>query len=126
MASSFKPNMVAFLADAAIAKGKAVKSGTDFMHVAVGAANTDRCIGIIQNAPTAAEDVAEVAIPGGGAKCLLGETVAAGVDVCSGTDGRLVAVNAEGDQILARLVQGGVANDLVDCIPYFATAHASQ
>ena len=126
MASTLAPKIQAFLADAAIAKGKAVKSGTDFKHVAVGAANTDRCLGVIQNDPAAAADVAEVALPGGGAKVLLGETCAAGVDVCSHTDGTLVKVNAEGDQIVARLIQGGSSGDLVDAILYYATAHASQ
>jgi len=126
MASTLQPQILAFSADAGITKGKAVKSGTDFKHVAVGAANTDRCIGIIQNTPTTAEDVAEVAFPGGGAKVLLGETVAAGKDVCAHTDGTLVAVNAEGDQIIARLIEGGVSGDLVDAIVYYATAHASQ
>lgn len=126
MASTMEPKIVAFAADAAITKGKAVKSGSDFKHVAVGAANTDRCLGIIQNTSSGAEGVAEVAMPGGGAKVLLGETVAAGKDVCAHTDGTLVAVNAEGDQIIARLVQGGDSGDLVDAIVYYATAHASQ
>lgn len=126
MASSSTPNIVSFLADAAIAKGKAVKAGTDFKHVAVGAANTDRCHGILQTATTAAEDVAEVAQPGGGAKGLLGETVAAGDDLVSHTDGSLVKPNAEGDQIIARAIQGGVAGDLVDVVVYYATAHAAQ
>lgn len=126
MASHFKPNMVTLLADAAIAKGKAVKLGTDFKHVAVGAANTDRCVGIIQNAPTAAEDAAEVALMGGGAKGLLSETVATGNDLCSHTDGTLVKVNAEGDQIIARALQDGVSGDLIDVMVYYATAHAAQ
>lgn len=126
MASSQSPNVYSVLADAAIAKGKAVKIGTDFKHVAVGAANTDRCVGILQTATTAAEDVAEVAYPGGGAKGLLGETVAAGDDLVSHTDGTLVKPNAEGDQIIARALQGGVAADLVDVVVYYATAHAAQ
>lgn len=126
MSSHFRSNMVSMLADAAIAKGKAVKHGTDFKHVAVGAANTDRVFGIIQNAPTAAEDTAEIALPGAGAKALLGETVVAGNDLCSHTDGTLVKVNAEGDQIIAQAMQGGDSGDLIDVIVYKATAHAGQ
>ncbi len=126
MASSGTPRIHTYLADAAIAKGKAVKLGTDFKHVAVGAANTDRCVGILQTATTAAEDAAEVAMQGSGAKGLLGETVAAGVDLCAHTDGTLVKVNAEGDQIIARALQGGASGDLVDVEVYYATAHASQ
>jgi hypothetical protein len=67
MSSFNSPRIVTFLADAAIAKGKAVKIGTDAKHVAVGAANTDKCIGIAQSASTAAEDPIEVALQGGGA-----------------------------------------------------------
>lgn len=126
MASSLAPVIVALKADAAIAKGKAVKLGTDFKHVAVGAANTDRCIGIIQNDPAAAEDVAEVALPGGGARALLGETVAAGVDLVAHTDGTLVKPNAEGDEIVARALQDGVAGDMIDVVVTYATAHAAQ
>lgn len=126
MASSLEPKIATFKADAAIAKGKAVKAGTDFKHVAVGAANTDRCLGIIQNAPTAAEDGAEVALPGGGAKGLLGETVSAGNDLVAHTDGSLVKPNADGDQIIARAVQDGVSGDLVDVIVYYGMAGAAQ
>lgn len=126
MASTLHPKIAAYKADAAIAKGKAVKSGSDFKHVAVGAANTDRCIGIIQSAPTAAEDVCEVAMPGGGAKALLGESVSAGNDLVSHTDGTLVKPNAEGDEIIARALQDGVAGDLIDVVVSLATAHAAQ
>lgn len=126
MASTFQPSIVALKADAAIAKGKAVKSGSDFKHVAVGAANTDRCIGIIQNATTAAGDVAEVALPGGGAKVLLGETCVAGNDLVSHTDGSLVKPNAAGDEIIARLLQGGTTGDLVDAIVIVSSASAAQ
>lgn len=118
--------MSSFLADAAVAKGKAVKIGTDRRHVAVGAANTDRCIGIQQNTTTSAEDVAEVALPGGGGKALLGEAVSAGNDLCAHTDGRFVIVNAEGDQILCRAMEDGAENDLIGVEVYLATAHAAQ
>ena len=126
MASSAKQNMVTVLADAAIAKGKAVKAGASANHVQVGAANTDRVIGIAQSASTAAEDAIEVALPGGGAKALLGETVVYGNDLVSHTDGSLVLPNAEGDQIIAQALQAGVAGDLIDVTVYKATAHAAQ
>jgi hypothetical protein len=126
MASHSTPRIVSFKADAAIAKGKAVKIGTDADHVAVGAANTNRCIGIIQAATTAAEQVAEVAVQGGGAKALLGESVSAGDDLVSHTDGTLVKPNAEGDQIIARAMEDGAASDLIAVEVYYATAHAAQ
>lgn len=126
MASILTPNMASFRADAAIAKGKAVKIGTDAEHVAVGAANTDQVIGILQEATTAAEQLAEVAMPGGGAKALLGESVVAGKDLCAHTDGSLVKVNAEGDQIICRALQDGSSGDLISVFVYYGTAHAAQ
>jgi hypothetical protein len=126
MSSHSEPRIYAFLSDAATAKGKAVKMGTDKKHVALGAANTDRCVGIAQNTTTAAEEVVEVAMQGGGGKALLGETVSAGNDLVAHTDGTLVKPNAEGDQIIARAMEGGDAGQLIGVEIYYATAHASQ
>src|SRR5688572_14540866 len=114
MAVSNKQNMETFLADAAITKGMAVKPGTDASHVAKGSANTSRCIGIAQNSPESAEDAVEVALIGGGAKGLLGETVTAGAYLVSHTDGTLVKANAAGDHVCAIALEGGVANDLIN------------
>ncbi len=127
MAQSSQPRIVAFLADASITKGKAVKVASGYLngHVRVGAANTDRCIGIIQNTPTASGDVAEVAIQGGGAKGLLGETVSAGEDLVSHSDGTLVKPNASADKIIARAVEGGVVGDLIAVEVYYADATAA-
>lgn len=126
MASSSQPRIVAILAGAAIAKGKAVKKGADDSHVIAGTANTSRCIGIAQNAPTAAEDACEVAIPGGGAKGLLGETVAMGDLLVSHTDGTLVKANASGDHIIAMAMRDGVANDLIDVEVLIGQAAAAE
>lgn len=116
MASSVQPLIVGFLCDAAIAKGKAVKIGSDAKHVAVGAANTDKCIGLIQNTTTAAEDLAEVAMPGGGGKGLLGETVSAGAYLVSHTDGSLYKANALGDHVCAIALEDGVAGDIISVL----------
>lgn len=126
MASRSEAKFITLKADAAIARGKAVKFGSDYKHVAVGAANTDRCYGILNTATTEAEDDAIVCIPGGGALGLLGEAVSAGDDLVSHTDGTLVKPNAEGDQIIARASQGGSAGDLIGVEVYYATAHAAQ
>ena len=118
MASHLQPKIVAMLADASISspKGKALKHGTDFKHVAVGAANTDKVFGLCQSDTVAgAESVVEVAVLGG-AKGLLGETVVAGDPLCSHTDGSLVKPNALGDYVIARAMEGGVAGDIVDVI----------
>lgn len=127
MASYSQPRIYTFQVAASVAKGKAVKfSDSTGEFVIVGAANTDKCIGIAQNEAVASGDFLEVALQGGGAKALLTETTSAGNDLCSHTDGSLALVNAEGDQILARAMEDGVAGDLISVEVYYATAHASQ
>lgn len=114
MASSRAPIIETFLADAAISKGMAVKFGTDYKHVAKSSANTNHHIGIAQSAPTAAEDAVEVAMPGGGAKGLLSETVSAGDFLTGHTDGSLRKPDGAGDVCIAIAKQDGVSGDLID------------
>lgn len=121
-----QPKVVSYLAGAAIPRGSAVKIGADKKHVICGSANTSPCIGIALNAATAAEDTVEVALPGGGAMALLNETVSAGNDLVSHTDGKLALPNAEGDQLVARALEGGASGELVPVLVYLGTAHASQ
>lgn len=126
MASHSEPRIYLFKHTAAIAKGKAVKiSNAAGDTVVVGAANTDRCIGIIQNAASSSLEGAEVALPGGGGKALLGESVSAGDYLVSHTDGSLYKANAEGDHIIAIAMQDGVAGDLIAVEVVIATAHAA-
>ncbi len=128
MASHSEPRILTFIADGSIAKGSAVKVGSGYLngHVRIGAANTDACIGIAQCTASASGDRIEVAIQGGGAKALLGETVSAGQDLVSHTDGTLVKPNASADEVIARVVEGGVAGDLVPVEIYYCKATASQ
>jgi len=128
MAQSSTPRIATFVADGSIAKGKAVKVASGYLngHVAVRAANTDRCIGISQSEATASGQFIEVALPGGGAKMLLSETVSAGEDLVSHTDGSGAKPNASGDEVIARAVEGGVSGDLVAVEVYLARALASQ
>lgn len=114
MASTSTPKIYAYKAAAAIAKGKAVKVGADSEHVAVCSAATDKSFGIIQNAPTAAEDIAEVALPGGGAKGLAGGTIAVGDRLAPDSNGALVATTTENDNIVAVALDSAVAGDLFD------------
>ena len=125
MASSLKPEIVVLLASAAVAKGKAMKIGTDDNHVVVGAANTDKVLGIVQNAPTAAEELAELAVAGG-AKALLGESVVAGNFLVSHTDGTLVKANASGDILIAQAMEGGSSGDLIDVVVIHGHAAAAE
>lgn len=125
MASSLAPKIVAFLADAAITKGMAVKIGSNDQHVAKSAANTDSSVGLAQVSVTTAEDTVEVAI-GGGAKGLLGESVVAGKLLVAHTDGTLVKANASGDKIIAMAMEGGASGDLIDVVVVPSMAAAAE
>ena len=113
MASSSEPKVLTFKAAAAIAKGKVVKAGADSEHVAVCSAATNKSFGIVQNAPDAAEAAAEVAMPGGGGKALLGGTVVQGDLLAPDSNGALVATTTPGDRYIAIAMEGGVVNQLI-------------
>jgi len=124
MSSHFKSNILTFKADAAIAKGKAVKIGSDREHVAVSAANTDASIGIAQNAAVNAGDPVEVALPGGGAKGLAKESITAGKFLVPNADGSLEQTNADGDRVIGMAMEDAVAGDMfsVHVVACLATA----
>ncbi len=124
MSSHSQSRILTFKADGAIAKGKAVKLGSDREHVVVAAGNTDACIGIAQNAVTTAEDLVEVAIPGGGAKGLAKENIAVGKFLVANADGSLEQTNADGDRIIGMAMESAVAGDLfsVEVVAGLATA----
>ena len=111
MASSLAPRIQAFKSDGAIAKGSAVKLGTDEKHVAVGAAATDSLIGLAQSAPAAAEDVTEVAVSGGG-KGLAGGTIARGDKLTSNGSGALIATVVASNRIVGHAMEAAVVGDI--------------
>jgi len=114
MASSQAPKISAYKADAAIAKGVAVKLGTDFKHVAKSTAATDKSVGICQGAVSAAEDAVEVAMSGGGARALAGGTIATGDYLAPDSNGALVATTTGDDNVIAQALQDAVADDIFD------------
>ena len=115
MASSSEPRIGAFLVGAAIAKGKFVKAGSSRKYVAVCSAATDKIVGITQNATTAAEDTAEVALPGGGAKVLLGGTVSFGDLLTSDGSGQAIATTTAANRYGAVAMEDGVSGDIIGC-----------
>lgn len=115
MASSLQPIIATYKADAAIAKGLAVKIGTDGEHVAVCTAASDKVIGITQVASTAAEDAIEILLMGGG-KALLQGTTTAGDYLCSHTDGSLKVSSTTGDRVIAQALKAGVASDIGEVV----------
>jgi len=112
MASHSQARISTFYATAAVALGKAVKIGASGDYIAVGAANTDPCIGIVQNAPDAAGALAEVALPGGGAKALAGEAITKGKLLVCGAAGSLVQANASGDRVIAMAMEDAASGDI--------------
>ena len=113
MASYSQPNVLTFKAAAALAAYKVVKAGADKSHVAVCSAATDKSVGICQSVSEAAEDPIEVAIPGGGAKALLGGGVSFGDLLVPDSDGKLVASTTPGARYVAVAMQDGVLNDVI-------------
>lgn len=92
-----------------------------FLFVEQTAANT---VGITNTAGEAATGILEFAKSnltasvwtlsrGGKARVKLGATIAAGVEVSAGADGRAITA-ASGHRVSGRLVTGGVANDVVE------------
>jgi predicted amidohydrolase YtcJ len=113
MASFSQPKELTFKADAAIAKGKAVTIGSDSNHVAVASDAADKMVGIVQASASAAEDLVEVALPGGGAKALVGGNVAAGDLLTTNADGELIATTTATDRYIAMALESGVDGDLI-------------
>lgn len=126
MASHSAPRILAFKADAAIAKGQAVKIGSDNEHVAKCSADTDKAIGVAQSVASAAEDVIEVAIPGGGAKGLAQTTIAAGKLVGPHSDAGLKPVDTAGDRFIGMAMESAVAGDLFDMEVVVGQAYQSE
>lgn len=116
MASIMTPNVLTFKAGAAIAKGCVVKPGADKDHVLVSAAATSKNFGIAQNAAVAAEDLVEVALPGGGAKGLCGGTISFGDLLTADADGKLVATTTANDKVVAQALEDGVVGDLISVL----------
>lgn len=113
MASYTQPRIYAFKAAAAQAAYTAVKAGADREHVAICSAKTDKSLGIAMSAPTAADEVLEVALPGGGGKAKLGGSVSMGDLLAPTTDGTLIATTTAGDTYIARAMENGVQNDVI-------------
>ncbi len=107
------PNVLTFKCGAAIEKGMIVKPGADNQHVIKSAAATSKNMGIALNATTTAEDKVEVAGVGGGAKVLLGDTVAFGDLITSDSAGKGVATVTAGDRYVAMALEDGVVGDLI-------------
>lgn len=99
-------------ASGAIVRGQAVKLSADDT-VTAASANTDKCVGISQEA---ADDgkLVEFALPGSGGVALAGESIARGALLVAGAGGKLFQTNADGDRVIAMAKQAAVLNDLFE------------
>lgn len=114
MASHSTVRSIAFKSDtASIAIGSVVKAGSDKSHVAKASAATDKAIGLAQSLVESAEQAVEVALPGGGAKGLLGGTVSFGDFLASDSNGALVATTTANNKVIAQAMEDGVSGDLI-------------
>lgn len=112
MASHSPSNALTFKCGAAISKGMCVKPGSDTLHVIKSAAATSKNLGIALNTTTTAEDKVEIALPGGGAKALLGGSVSFGDLLTADSAGKLVATTTPGDRYVCMAMDDGSAEDL--------------
>lgn len=109
MASILTPRIATFTAGGTVVKGHAVKLSSG--NVVECTANTDHAIGIAQNGAASGEPV-EVALPGGGAKAVASETIAAGNYLVAHTDGTMAKANAAGDHVIAMAMESAVVGDV--------------
>lgn len=113
IASYSERRLQSYKVAAACARGIAVKPGADKTRVAKATAETDKCIGILQNTTTDTDEEAEVALPGGGAIAKLGGTVSWGDELSATTDGSLIKVSAAAKTVIAIAMEDGVIGDLI-------------
>lgn len=112
MASCAKPNLITnLLAASSLASDqyKAVVLGSSGVSLASTGQNA---IGILQNAP-ASGAICEIAIAGGGGLAKVGGTVTAGDLLEANSSGLLVYATGAAENIIARALQSGVANDVI-------------
>lgn len=112
MSSYAKPNVLSFKAGGAIPQGSVVKPGADREHVAKATAATDKAVGIAMNAAADAEDKVEVALPGGGAKGLAGDSISFGDLLAADSNGALVATTTGNDRVVGVAMEDAAAGDL--------------
>lgn len=126
MSAMIKPLIATFEAGAAIAKGQAVKIGSSSKVVVKITATTDLSIGIAQNVATAAGDLVEVAVPGGGGKALAKTTISAGNILGHNADASVQKLASANDKIVAQAMEDAVAGDVFQVLILSAQGVATQ
>ena len=112
MSAMVKPVIATYEATAAIAKGLGVKLDSTGKKVTAASATTDKVIGICQNAVLNVGDLAEIALPGGGAKGLAKATINAGDILGVNADGSIQKVASASDRVVGMAMQDAAAADI--------------
>jgi len=127
MSAMVKPNIATYEADAAIAKGQAVKFGTSNKRMTPASATTDAVVGIAQNAAVNVGDLVEVALPGGGAKALAQASISKGNRLGVNASGSVQKVASQGDSEFAIAMDDASAGDIFEVfVKGNTSAYASQ
>ena len=128
MASFPTPNYKSFLADADLSSYENcfVKIGTDEKHVNVCDTKGEQAVGVLMNAPSAAGQIAEVAIFGGGALLKLGGTVTAMQQITPNASSVGIIPDAAGQALMAQALDDGVSGDKIAVNITFGEAHAAE
>jgi Uncharacterized conserved protein (DUF2190) len=101
-----------FYAGAAVAANRIVKPGADDTKVVVGAAATDKLVGISDNIGGAINEPIDVILDGI-ALVKLGGTVAFGDLITSDATGQGVATTTAANRYIGHAMEGGVSGDLI-------------
>ncbi|MEC4804764.1 MAG: DUF2190 family protein [Jaaginema sp. PMC 1079.18] len=100
-----------YIAEAAIGKHRIVKFGTDDDHVILGAAATDKLIGVTTEVPADADERCDV-IRSGIAPVYFGGIVAAGDLLTTDANGAAIATTTASNRIIGMAEVAGVSGDL--------------
>ncbi len=101
-----------FFCGAAVAANRIVKAGADDTKVVVGAAATDKLIGVSDNIGGAINESIDVILDGI-AVVKLGGTVAFGDLITSDGTGQGIATTTAGNRWIGYAMEGGVSGDLI-------------
>ena len=116
MASYIEPKIVSILSDYDF-------SAKQYYFCKIGSADNivtlcgsgEKAIGIVMNKPTSGQ-VAEVALPGGGALIKTGEAIEVGKYICSTAAGIGEKANTAGDHVAAFSVEAGDSGDIISVL----------
>lgn len=101
-----------YYAGAAVAAYRIVKPGADDTKVVVGAAATDKLIGVSDSIGAASGETFDVILDGI-ALVSAGGVVAAGDHVTANATGQAIATTTAGNRVIGVAMDSGVLNDLI-------------